>query len=83
MVTYLNPQEVTAVRQTKAPHNYSRDGYGSKIPTSWQVRLHKRWHRIYVVCYSNSGSAYVRTSKGVLYLGLWEPTDHYISSNKA
>lgn len=83
MVTYLNPQDVSAVRQTETPHNYSQTGYGNKLPTSWQIRLHKRWHRIYVVCWSNCGSAYVRTSKGDLYLGTWEPTDHFISSNLA
>jgi hypothetical protein len=81
-ITYLDHNKVTAVRQTETPHNYSRTGYGNKLPTSWQIRVNKRWHRVYVVCWSNSGSAYVNVGKEHLYFGGWEPTDFFISNNK-
>jgi hypothetical protein len=38
-------------------------GYGSKIPTDWMIRINKRWHRVYVVCYSNVGTAYIKTKE--------------------
>ena len=37
------------------------NGYGSKIPTDWMICINKRWHRVYVVCYSNIGTAYIKT----------------------
>jgi len=76
-IAYLDSARVTAMRQTVPPVNYSRTGYGNKLPTSWLVQLDgKRWHRIYVVCWSNSGSAYVRTKDGNLYLGTYDPNDN-------
>jgi hypothetical protein len=76
MIAYLDPARVTARRRTKAPLNRSRDGYGSKLPSSWMLQLDgRRWHRVYIICYSNSGSAYVSTKAGSLYLGSYDPGD--------
>ena len=36
----------------------------------------KRWLRVYVVCWSNSGSAYIETKDATLYLGSYDPRDH-------
>jgi hypothetical protein len=72
---YLDPNQVTAVRQTAPPPNRSRTGYGSKIPTSWMLEIDGRWHRVYVVVYSNSGSAYVTVRGKDLYLGSYDPKD--------
>jgi len=73
-VSYLDPTRVSARRQTEAPRNRSRTGYGSKIPTTWMLQLDgARWHRVYVICYSNSGSAYVLTKHGRLFLGSYDP----------
>lgn len=75
-ITYLDPKAVIGKRQGKAPPNRSRTGYGSKIPSSWELQLaDHRWRRVYVVCYSNSGSAYVLTAAGPLYLGGYDPSD--------
>lgn len=69
-IQYLNPDRVTDKKQTNPPINRSRTGYGSKIPTSWMVKLDgKRWHRVYCVIWSNIGSLYVCTKEGKLYLG--------------
>jgi hypothetical protein len=38
-------------------------GYGRKIPTDWMIQLGTRWHRVYVCCFSNSGTAYIKTKK--------------------
>ena len=45
---------------------YTRSGYGSKIPTPHMVKLPggKRWRRVYVSIWSNSGTAYVETQSG-------------------
>ncbi len=59
-VTYIDEKHIIAKRQTRAPLNRSRTGYGSKLPTSWMLQLQdKRWRRVYVICYSNSGSSYI------------------------
>jgi len=39
--------------------SYTVSGYGGKIPTDMTVMINGRKHRIYVMIYSNSGSAYV------------------------
>lgn len=73
-IAYLDPARVTAKRQTEPPRNRSRSGYGSKIPSSWLLQLDgKRWHRVYVVIWSNAGSPYVIVGGERLFLGSYEP----------
>lgn len=71
-MTYLSEQRVTAVRVTShenTPRNRRADGYGSKIPLAVMLQLDgKRWHRVYCVCWSNSGTCYVRTKAGNQWL---------------
>jgi hypothetical protein len=45
-------------------------GYGRKLTTSRVLRIkgEKTWRRIYVVCYGNSGSAYVIIKGETFYL---------------
>jgi hypothetical protein len=44
----------------------TRSGYGRKLTSRTVVRFEgeKRWRRVYVVCFSNSGTAYVETKAG-------------------
>ena len=77
-IQYLNPDRVFAKKQTDIPRGgVNRSGYGSKIPTSWMLQLcgSHTWHRVYVICYSNSGSCYIKTKAGNLYLGSYDPRD--------
>ena len=76
--TYLDPARVTGKRVTPVPFSGSHNGYGygSKIPTPYLLQLDgKRWHRVYVVNFSNAGSAYVCADKSKLYLGAYDPCD--------
>lgn len=74
MVDYLNPDDVIGKWQTKAPPNRYRSGYGAKIPTSWLLRLKGgRWHRVYVVQFSNMGSPYILKGGKAFYLGDYNP----------
>jgi hypothetical protein len=74
MVTYLDTKEVIGKRRTTPPPNRSRSGYGSKLPTSWQLQLKdKRWRRVYVIQYSNAGSAYILVKGKSVYLGAYDP----------
>lgn len=43
-------------------------GYGRRLRSTRMIRLagEQRWRRVYVICYSNAGSAYVRI-KGEQY----------------
>ena len=45
---------------------YTRSGYGRKIPTRHMVKLPggKRWRRVYCCIFSNSGTCYVTTRTG-------------------
>ena len=60
--TYLDSSRVTAVRETCIPcSGTTRTGYGPKLATGTMLQLDgKRWHRVYVMQWSNSGTAYVR-----------------------
>lgn len=68
-LTYLDPARITATRNTPAPcSGTTRTGYGPKLATTWMLLLDgKRWHRVYVMQWSNSGTAYVRI-KGVQHI---------------
>ncbi len=58
-MNYLDMSTVAARMATEPPRNRSRSGYGSKLPTAHMLRVAKRWHRVYVVCWANSGTAYI------------------------
>jgi hypothetical protein len=38
---------------------FTRTGYGPKIPTPYMVRFNGRWRRVYCCIYSNSGTCYI------------------------
>lgn len=56
---YLDDALIAGIKITVAPRSPSVTGYGSKIPTQYMLKLDGRWHRVYVMVYSNSGTAYV------------------------
>lgn len=59
---YLLASAMVASRQTDPGrrNGQTRCGYGSRLPTSWEVQLpDKRWRRVRYICYSNVGTAYV------------------------
>lgn len=58
-ITWLDDEHVTEIRITEAPLHRSASGYGRKIPTQYMLKIAGRWHRVYMMCYSNSGTAYV------------------------
>ena len=39
-------------------YSQSATGYGSKLPTDRMINYRGRWHRIYCMIYSNSGTLY-------------------------
>ena len=61
-LTYLASRDVLAVKRTEAPRFHSATGYGRAIPTQHMVQLaDKRWRRVYLCCFSNAGTAYIKT----------------------
>lgn len=71
---YFDPSRVRAIIETYLSDNPYRSGYGKKIPTSILMKLDdKRWHRVYVMCWSNSGSPYVLIKGEVHMLGGFDP----------
>ena len=67
-VKYLHSSGIsfTAVDTGSAPRNYSRTGYGRKLPTQYMVRANNRHYRVYAICYSNAASCYILV-KGEMY----------------
>ncbi|WP_336160026.1 hypothetical protein [Amycolatopsis sp. VC5-11] len=59
-LSYTEPSLVTAIATdpTCRPNPYVQD-YGAKIPTARRLRYGRRWHRVYVMLWSNSGTAYI------------------------
>lgn len=57
------PDFTAELRPFKGHPNSGRNamGYGRKIPTDYAIRLGSRWHRVYVCCFSNAGTAYINT----------------------
>ena len=43
---------------------FTASGYGRRIPTAQQIRLHGRWRRVYACVFSNSGTCYVEQGVG-------------------
>jgi hypothetical protein len=73
-VTWLDDSLITDVKLTHTPPSRSATGYGAKIPTAYMLKLGKRWHRVYMMQYSNSGTPYV--VKGGEDLVLETATEH-------
>lgn len=67
-VKYLNPALITAIAydtDTQPASGRYSNGYGRAIPTPMTMRIRtdgkaSRVHRVYIVNYGNSGSAYVK-----------------------
>lgn len=51
---------------------YTASGYGKKIPTSHMLKVKGRWYRVYVMQYSNAGSAYIVKNGRTLFLHDWQ-----------
>lgn len=34
-------------------------GYGSKLRSTWMIKINNRWHRVYISLWSNIGTAYI------------------------
>lgn len=72
-VKYLSDHAppVVATRTTTPPrHGQTVSGYGRQIPTSKLIQLEnsRRWYRVYVMQYSNAGSAYIIRKGEILFV---------------
>lgn len=75
-IKYLDPKDVIAKRETQPPPYRSASGYGSKIPSWFELQLKdKRWRRVYTILWSNSGSSYINKGGELLFLGTYDPRD--------
>lgn len=43
----------------KAGLQWTATGYGSRIPTSWMIKVDGRWRRVYCKIYSNIGTLFI------------------------
>lgn len=60
-IRYTEDTLITDARITPAPRTgQTVSGYGRSIPTMYELRYEGRWHRVYMMCYSNVGTAYIK-----------------------
>lgn len=63
IVGYIDLYDAETRRQPLPHHvaglQYTRSGYGRRIPSEWQVKRGNRWRRIYICQFSNAGTAYI------------------------
>ncbi len=71
-MNYLDMSTVTGRRIKTPVHLRTRTGYGSKLPTTTQLRIAGRWHRVYIVRWSNAGTYYVIKGGERLYIATGE-----------
>ena len=52
---------------------YTATGYGSRIPTRWQIKVDGRWLRVYCIVYSNAGTLFIgKKYDGSAVVQIWE-----------
>ena len=70
-ITYLADHHTYEHRLSapRTPYGVNASGYGSRIATSYLVRLDGAgpWRRVYATCWSNAGSLWVSVSGKRLY----------------
>lgn len=56
------------VKETETPRGRHRNatGYGKQLPTPYMVKWEGRWRRVYCVCYSNSGTLYIKADSDIV-----------------
>ena len=61
----LEANEIINVEETNIPRKgQTVSGYGKNLPTRYVITLkNKRKYRVKVVCFSNSGTAYISTKE--------------------
>ena len=71
MILHTNPRLVYGSVITERPtYGDTASGYGSKIATRYMLNYGGRMYRVYVMCYGNSGAAYIRKYGRDLFLDL-------------
>tara|TARA_Y100000389_G_scaffold48812_1_gene44332 strand:+ start:94 stop:399 length:306 start_codon:yes stop_codon:yes gene_type:complete len=72
MVKYLELHQVEALKRTKQPRQ-RLDSLGYTLrggsPTDLMLLIEGRWRRIYVIQFSNAGSAFVKLNREQYFLG--------------
>jgi hypothetical protein len=71
---YLDMKRVTARSFKDLPRKgQTRSGYGRNLPSQHMLQIDgKRWHRVYFVQYSNSGTAFIREKNEKVYIATGE-----------
>lgn len=62
------PDTWKVIKTAFTPRNYSRTGYGNKLPTQYLVNDGKINRRVYAICYSNCASFYVLVQKQRVFI---------------
>ena len=61
--TEKTPHRIKELEWQKRGLQFSRTGYGRRIPTVHQYKVGNRWRRVYVCIFSNAGTAYIEAKE--------------------
>jgi hypothetical protein len=74
-IYYLDGQPLETVSAPMTHHllglSYTRSGYGSRLPQPHKVRHEGRLRRVYMVCWSNSGTPFIKVRGEFKALTAW------------
>lgn len=71
MVTEPRSSERVECKEATAPLSGNTfSGYGSRIPTGYMIKWRGKWRRVYVRCFSNSGTTYIRDGKARIVVSI-------------
>lgn len=53
------PVKVALLWHHTAGVSFTATGYGARIPTAYMIKVRGKWRRVYGICYSNAGTAFI------------------------
>jgi hypothetical protein len=62
-LTKIVPAKIALMAHHKKGKDFTRSGYGRRLPTRYMVQVDGRWRRVYCVCFSNAGTCYIGPSR--------------------
>ena len=61
-ITTINPNDLKIVNTPRT--GQTLEGYGSRLPTSYMIRVNGYWRAVKAICFSNCASFYIKDANG-------------------
>ncbi|GAA4648123.1 hypothetical protein GCM10023116_03870 [Kistimonas scapharcae] len=68
-VEYVKDYYVEAAKVDNEGYTgHDEDGYGANIKSPYMLKYHRRWRRVFAMCFSNASSHYIKEGSKKLFL---------------